>query len=507
MVQENYHLYLATVTGLARSREDIENTVVDVVKGTPVLVKNLAGVVPGERPIYNIVTANGKPAVLVNVLQQPDGNALQIADSVNHELVEIKKTLAPDVHLATFYDQSILVRDSIGSVRDSILIGLGLSVAVLVGFLKSWRTTIVAALVIPVALLTAIVFMKLFHMSFNLMTLGGLAAAIGVVIDDAIVMVENISVHLSLGQSRSEAARSAIERTDARADRIDTDSHHGVRAAGVSGRHYRGVLPRAGDDDGDRAGRRRYSWRSSSRRCLARVFFRGPGAREAEAGPADLQQAEQAGEGRLMRWGTARYETALAWSLAHTQADPDRSGGHPGGLDRALYPARQRLFAGDGRGRVRPRLHHAAGNVAPGDRPRAAPHRTLPAGNAGSRELLAPHRRAPGAGDRGAEYRRFSGEAEARPPAPARRGHRPSCARRSRAAEPAIDVEFPHILEDLIGDLAWSPAAYRDQDLQQRSGEVQSHGQAGRAVAAEGEGRRGYREPDHRDRAGGEFPR
>ena len=89
MVQENYHLYLTTVTGLIESREQIENLVIDVVRGTPVAVKNLARVEPGERPIYNIVTANGRPAVLVNVLQQPDGNAVEIADLVNTELRRI----------------------------------------------------------------------------------------------------------------------------------------------------------------------------------------------------------------------------------------------------------------------------------------------------------------------------------------------------------------------------------------------------------------------------------
>src|SRR5437867_11499518 len=116
-----------------------------------------------------------------------------------------------NIHAATFYDQSILVRDSISGVTESIIIGLLLSIGVLVAFLKSWRTTVVAALVIPLAMLIAIVFMKLFNMSFNLMTLGGLAACIGVVIDDAIVMVENIIVHLSLGQSPGEASRSAIQ--------------------------------------------------------------------------------------------------------------------------------------------------------------------------------------------------------------------------------------------------------------------------------------------------------
>ncbi|MEO8100382.1 MAG: efflux RND transporter permease subunit [Acidobacteriota bacterium] len=210
IVQENYHLYLTTVSGLLRTKEQIEQTVIKVVNGNPVLVKDLASVVDGQAPAYNVVTANGRDAVLVNIRQQPDGNAVAIADAVNLELKEIRKTLPPGVEISTFYDESLLVRDSITSVRDSILLGLGLSMLVLLLFLKSWRTTLIAAIVIPVATLTAVVFLKLFHMSFNMMTLGGLAACIGVVIDDAIVMVENIVVHLSLGQSPSEASRNAI---------------------------------------------------------------------------------------------------------------------------------------------------------------------------------------------------------------------------------------------------------------------------------------------------------
>ena len=151
MLQENYHLYLTTVTGLMEQPQQIEDTVVDVVKGTPVRVKDIARVVPGEKPTYNIVTANGRTAVLVNVLQQPDGNAVQVADAVNAELAEIRKTLPKDIELSTYYDQSILVRDSISGVVESILIGLVLSVAVLLAFLKNWRTTLVAAAVIPVA--------------------------------------------------------------------------------------------------------------------------------------------------------------------------------------------------------------------------------------------------------------------------------------------------------------------------------------------------------------------
>jgi multidrug efflux pump subunit AcrB len=237
MVQENYHLYLTTVTGMMREKDQIENVVVDVVKGTPVTVKDLARVEPGEQPMYNIITADGKSAVLVNVLQQPDGNAVEIADKVNEELRSMKTTLPPDIQLAVFYDQSILVRDSIRGVTESIVIGLLLSVGVLLLFLKSWRTTLVAAVVIPIAVLIAIVFMRLFNMSLNLMTLGGLAACIGVVID---------------GPGTEGRSTQRHRRTDAGAGRFDADADHGVRPLGVPGRHHGSVFPRAGNDHGDR---------------------------------------------------------------------------------------------------------------------------------------------------------------------------------------------------------------------------------------------------------------
>lgn len=172
--------------------QPIENVVVGIIKGTPVRVRDIASAVPGEEPVYNIVTANGRPSVLVNVLQQPDGNTVQIARAVNQVLADAQRTLPPGIHLSTFYDQSQLVSESIDGVTESIVIGLFLAVIVLLLFLKSWRTTIVAAVVIPIAVLIAVVFMKLTGMSFNLMTLGGIAACIGVVIDDAIVIVENI---------------------------------------------------------------------------------------------------------------------------------------------------------------------------------------------------------------------------------------------------------------------------------------------------------------------------
>ncbi len=112
--------------------------------------------------------------------------------------------------MQTFYDQSTLVRDSIASVRDAILIGLILAAIILVLFLRDWGSSLVAALVIPATIAITLIAMRLMGQGFNLMTLGGLAAAVGLVIDDAIVVVENIVMHRDSGQSRGEAIRSAL---------------------------------------------------------------------------------------------------------------------------------------------------------------------------------------------------------------------------------------------------------------------------------------------------------
>lgn len=328
LVQENYKLYLTTVTGQIKTKEQIEDVVVDVVKGTPVYVKNLARVVNGERPYYVVVTADGRPATLVNIHSQPDGNVVATADAVNRELDEIRKTLPPDIHLGIFYDQSFNVRDSISSVTDSILIGLGLAIVVLIAFLKSWRTTLVAGLVIPIAVLIAIVFMKLFNMSFNVMTLGGIAASIGVVIDDAIVMVENIIVHLSLGQSPREASVSAIvELTPALIGSTLTPIVVFVPLIFLGG--ITAIFFRALALSLVTALLASLFLAIFLTPVLARLFFKprvgdqtiadGAQGGSPVSLPLSLEEAEQAGEGRIMRWMTSRYEQSLRWSLAHAR--------------------------------------------------------------------------------------------------------------------------------------------------------------------------------------------
>src|SRR5205085_8023550 len=149
-------------------------------------------------------------AVLLNINRQPDSNTVEVANEIHVEVEQIKKILPPGVRLTPFYDQSGIVRDSISSVRDAILIGLVLSGIVVIWFLGDWGTSVVAGLVIPVTILVTFVILKLLGQTFNLMTLGGLAAAVGLVIDDAIVVVENIVLHRDAGQERAEAIRSAL---------------------------------------------------------------------------------------------------------------------------------------------------------------------------------------------------------------------------------------------------------------------------------------------------------
>jgi len=210
LIDENHQLELALVSGQATTLDQLGRIVVTTVNNVPVLLSDVATVEPGFEPRYTIVTADGKPAVLVNVLRQPTANTAALADSIKQELAVIQKQLPRDVEIKPFYDQSLLVRAAVSSVRDAILIGLVLSVLIMWGFLRSWGTTLVATAVIPVTILVTILVMWLAGLTFDLMTLGGVAAAIGLVIDDAIVVVENIYAHVMAGENRFEAVHKAL---------------------------------------------------------------------------------------------------------------------------------------------------------------------------------------------------------------------------------------------------------------------------------------------------------
>ena len=148
--------------------------------------------------------------MLLNIARQPSSNTVSVADRVAAAVQQLRARLPRGVVLEPFYDQSQIVRESIASVRDAILIGLVLACVILYLFLRDWRSSLIAGMVIPVTVAVTVLVLWLVGQSFNLMTLGGLAAAIGLVIDDAIVVVENIVLHRDAGENRVEAVRKAL---------------------------------------------------------------------------------------------------------------------------------------------------------------------------------------------------------------------------------------------------------------------------------------------------------
>jgi len=212
LYEANHQLILGLVGAQVHDAAGLRQLVIKTTPtGAPVRVADVATVEQSTMPVYTTVTANGKNAVLLNIARQPSSNTVAVADAVAAQVAQLQPKLPPGVKLQVFYDQSQLVRDSISSVRDAICIGLVLACVILFLFLRDWTSSLIAGLVIPVTVAVTIAALWLIGESFNLMTLGGMAAAIGLVIDDAIVVVENIFMHRDAGEHRVEAVRKALK--------------------------------------------------------------------------------------------------------------------------------------------------------------------------------------------------------------------------------------------------------------------------------------------------------
>ncbi|MBU6514238.1 MAG: efflux RND transporter permease subunit, partial [Betaproteobacteria bacterium] len=202
-LEDRYKLLLALADSRLHDARQIGELVVRATPAGVVRLRDVARVSRGTVPQWTTVTADGKPAVLLNIYQQPGGNSVQIARDVRRLLAATR--LPAGVHLANWYDQSQLVIDSALSVRDAILIGVVLAGLVLLLFLRSLKITLIAMVTVPAVLAATVVLLYALGMSFNIMTLGGMAAAVGLVIDDAIVMSEHIVRRLGEGGARTPA--------------------------------------------------------------------------------------------------------------------------------------------------------------------------------------------------------------------------------------------------------------------------------------------------------------
>ncbi|HEY9112942.1 MAG TPA: efflux RND transporter permease subunit, partial [Rhodanobacteraceae bacterium] len=189
---DHYKLFLLLANNQPASAHALRDVVVRAGPGGVVRIGDIATVKQATTPQWVRVVADGDPAVLVQVFQQPEANSIQMADAVKARLAAYAPQIPKGVKIATWYDQTQLVESAAGSVRDAILIGIVLAGLVLFVFLRNRRVILIAMLVVPATLAITVLLLKVFGMSFNMMTLGGMAAAVGLLIDDVVVMLEHI---------------------------------------------------------------------------------------------------------------------------------------------------------------------------------------------------------------------------------------------------------------------------------------------------------------------------
>lgn len=188
---------------------DLEDVVVADKNGQPIRLRDLGRVTITHEDRLVATRANGKDAVVLTVFRRLGGNILTVSHELDKALADAAKNAPPGVKIVPVYDEALLVQTAIDNVRDAIVIGGILSVVILLMFLKSVRATLIAALSIPLSLFISFVFLHLNGDTLNLMSLGGLAVAIGLIIDDTVVVIENIARHIAEGQSGDQAVNTA----------------------------------------------------------------------------------------------------------------------------------------------------------------------------------------------------------------------------------------------------------------------------------------------------------
>lgn len=199
-VADHYKLYLLLADNQPKTLAALRGIVLRAGPGGVLRLGDVAAVSLDHVPQWIKVNADGQDAVLLQVFQQPDGNSVQIAQEVKQRLADYAPQMPPGVRIANWYDQTQLVSGAAVSVRDAILIGVLLAGLVLFVFLRNTRVILVALIVVPAVLAITVLLLSVLGMSFNMMTLGGMAAAVGLIIDDVIVMLEHIMRRLHQGE-------------------------------------------------------------------------------------------------------------------------------------------------------------------------------------------------------------------------------------------------------------------------------------------------------------------
>jgi multidrug efflux pump subunit AcrB len=237
--------YLVLASDAWHAAADIAGTPIAVRKGATLSVADVAEVFPGSPDRLQLATGNGRQAALISLSQQINTDILTVKAGIERALdTSIAPALPSGLRISKVYDLAEFVSTAIANVRDAILIGGLLAVLVLIAFLGDWRMTAISALTLPLTVLATFFFMKVFGESINLMSMGGLAVAIGLVIDDAVVVIENVHRRLS-------ALPPAPRRPEGAAEGDDAESSRGgaaAESAAATGARSLGAAATAGDD-------------------------------------------------------------------------------------------------------------------------------------------------------------------------------------------------------------------------------------------------------------------
>ena len=201
--------YQVQTNELFQNAQQIGNIIVTTRNGAPVYLRDIAAVSDSIQEQRQFQRVNGKPAVNVNITAQPNANVVQTATGVYAKIAQVQKRY-PGMHISVLFDQKGFITQAVTALEHTALYGAVLAILIILLFLHSWRSTLIVAISLPISVLGTLFAAYMFGYSLNTMTLGGLALAVGLIVDDAIVVIENIYRHMARGQHVREAAESAV---------------------------------------------------------------------------------------------------------------------------------------------------------------------------------------------------------------------------------------------------------------------------------------------------------
>ena len=367
------HLVLAS--GLWKSIDDIPPTPVVVKGGSTIRVADIAKVQSGAPDRTMLISGGGLVAANISVSQQIGANILEVRAGVERALQDLSHSLPAGLRMSKTYNLAEFVSTAIANVRDAILVGAVLAVIVLLLFLRDWRLTLVASVTLPLTVMTTFLVMRWLGETINVMSMGGLAVAIGLVIDDAVVVVEGIYRHLDNG-SRPARRCSGDARTDRSGGRVD--AHHSRRVgslgmlSGVVGQFFRALS---------------ITLASAVLISLVQALTLIPCSRGLRRGVARRRQSRCITPGDGWNGPTHADSTRRCGVRSRDRAGERacRRG------SRVVQGRRDRVPAGSGRGRVRHRLPDAGGERTRGDRPNPSQDGERAPAHTGHCRVHAPH--------------------------------------------------------------------------------------------------------------------